>query len=268
MKTARLKNGPKHRSRRLKRSTTQTLRQLTAFRASTIFTEPSEELKTRCALVPPEGLRGPSIAAIQQQIIDASRVALADTKLTESGQNKIVTVVRLNLELDTTKPATWRAIYDYLIELNVLGVEDGVVPVAQPQAVEQPQPESIDGLSTESREGRAECLRIVGGHWGAEVRNFYALWAESMRVNWGVDVMTEEMARRVGDYFVKFNLNPLRHQSYDNFRLAANRNGWLPGDRDYRTEREKLDALMETANLNDRDVRRDIALRSQELTRK
>ncbi len=86
-----------------------------------------------------------------------------------------------------------------------------------------------------------------------------------MRENWGVDVLDEVFAKKVGAFFVKFNLNPLRHASYNAFRLAANRNGWLPGDKDYRTETEKLSDLIEINDLSSRDVRREIGQRHREI---
>ena len=86
-----------------------------------------------------------------------------------------------------------------------------------------------------------------------------------MKTCWGLDVMTEDMARRVGAYFVKWNLSPLRHASYDQARRAFSRQGFF-GEGDYRTESEKLSDLIGDADLSNRDVRKDIGLRTRELT--
>jgi len=45
-------------------------------------------------------------------------------------------------------------------------------------------------------------------------------WAAQMRRDWNVDVVTEEMARKVGRYLEKWNLSPLRHESYNKVRRA------------------------------------------------
>ena len=144
-------------------------------------------------------------------------------------------------------------------------VEFETKPGPKPAQSEAPAPApSIDGLSTEHREQRQECLKIVGAQWGNEVQNFYGQWAASMKTCWGLDVMTEDMARRVGAYFVRWNLSPLRHASYDQARRAFSKQGLL-GDGDYRTESEKLSDLIEDADLSNRDVRADLNFRTKQL---
>jgi hypothetical protein len=191
--------------------------------------------------------------------------------LTMDGWNRIGSYVSALAEHGAdVRLDTWQKSLDRLVSLGcfhsgeITGYQPPAKQVTQPIEQRSAKP-SLENLSTENREQRAQCLRIVSQEWGQEVRDFYTRWADSMKTNWNVDVLDETFARRVGDYFVKFNKDPLRHKSYDEFRLIANRNGWLPGDGDYRTDSEKLSDLIEINDTTDRDVRLEIGRRHREI---
>jgi hypothetical protein len=124
--------------------------------------------------------------------------------------------------------------------------------------------ERFEQLSTESREGRAACLAIVSRRYGKEVEAFYRLWADSMRDNWNVDVLVPAITKFTGEFFMRGNLNPLKHQNYDKARVALAKAGLLgPGDhQQWMLETEKVSELLEAApDISSFEARRDIARR-------
>ena len=119
--------------------------------------------------------------------------------------------------------------------------------------------ERFESIPTLTREGQAKALKIVGDQWGSEVQAFYGQWAEQMQNDYQVNVVTEPICRFVGEYFNKWNLNPLRHASYNKARIAAARLGMF-GSRpyqDFMTGDEINAEMIDSANLNDRQVRND-----------
>ncbi len=196
-------------------------------------------------------------------------LASRNCHLSQDGWNRLgsyISVLADGRGIEVT-PAVWEQSVERLHSLGCFGDEIAGYQRPRPQTVTEPaaqpvkQQPDFTNVSTDHKDWRA----AVDAHWGREVKEFFDLWADSMYRNWGVSI-TPELAQKAGDFFVKTNRNPLRHKSYDNFRLEANLRRWLPDGKDYRTESEKLADLIENSDLNDRSVRLAINRKQAEIS--
>jgi hypothetical protein len=161
-----------------------------------------------------------------------------------------------------------------LVRLGELGcfnageIVKGEIPKRQLQPQSQPQEteaqwrqrleSGFEKVSAESREGRAACMKIISATYGREVANIFHLWNEQMERDYHVSVLTEKITRFAGDWFLRWNKNPLNPKHYDELRCVLSKLHML-GSLDCRTRDEKLRDALETADLHDRDVRQEIA---------
>lgn len=123
----------------------------------------------------------------------------------------------------------------------------------------------LENVSSETREGRAACLAIIGSEYGRDVEKMYRHWAADVAEKWhGLDVLTPKITKFAGDWFLRWNKNPLTPKNYDELRRVLNRLGYL-GPNDYRTQEEKLSEIVENASLDDRDFRKALAQQTREI---
>jgi hypothetical protein len=160
-----------------------------------------------------------------------------------------------------------------LINLKVFGNElsgELAKPIQQATEPESSTTQTFDnavqGLNPESREGRKQILAVVGDHFTTEVAAFVGLWLDNIAKNYQC-YPTPAVIKRALKYVVDMNLNPLAYKTWDLVRVNFTKNGWLlkPDGSQMLTEREKLAAYCDTADLNSRDVRRQINLRNLEI---
>lgn len=205
------------------------------------------------------------------------------TTLTQDGWNRLGSWVAALAENASVEPTAqvWEEGLHRLTELQCF--HDGELfdyqprpkPAAQPQPAAQP--ETLDAVldrnSTESREGRAECLRIVEKAWGQTVRNFANLWFEDLRRQWNFDLLaapnSENLVRKMSDFIMRWSLDPLSAKTFNKIRVAFSKEGLFLGidglPRDLRLPSELLEDTIESADLSDRSVRMAIGRRNQEL---
>jgi hypothetical protein len=126
--------------------------------------------------------------------------------------------------------------------------------------------QGIEDISTETRETREQCLKFIGEMWNYDVECMYRQWAEQMERDWHVDVLTPKITKFAGDWFQRYNKNPLDKTGtpYNELRVVLSNLGML-GCFDCRTKDEKLAAGIENSNLDDRSVRQTIAQHTKEI---
>jgi hypothetical protein len=235
-----------------------------------LLTEPSEVLAAHCPKSPMTATTADEYSA---QMLAAIRKGLSGVTFDDAGKNKLMHVAGLNrMHVNLTDSRVWETLFDHMVELGVFAPSGALAkpePVIEPITPSPAQPKpSIDGLSTEHREQNREIQRIVGLNWSSDVQEFYMQWADSMMKSWQFDVMTESMARRVGEYQTRWNLSPLRAATYNQIRRAFSNLGYFigpDGPRDLRLPEEILADQMENFDLSNRDVKRDIGLRTKGL---
>jgi hypothetical protein len=231
------------------------LRELRAIqRAKLERGEPSEILAERCTPRPTGEIP-------DADVLIAARVGLEGISLTKSGRAKVVAVFRMNPTIDPANAANWREVFDYLVELDVMSNEDvpGIEKPAPQPVAETP---NLDNLSTDNREHRQMVTKL----FQADVAAFFDLWAESLYKNFGYSFYADPnypaLLPKMQAYLVKWNLNPLSHETWNQIRRAFGKLGLMPL---MLTETEKLNDLIESADMNDRETRMAIAQKANVL---
>ncbi len=200
----------------------KSLRELRAIQRETLFTRPSDELSSRCAKRPAQ-TEG-TADEIAQRVLAAARGGIK-VNLTESGREKVLTVIRANPELDTTDALTWAEVYSHITECGAWSPEDGV-PAEQPHPQPQtPQPvapeESFDALlertSTESRAARPLLLAALEKEHNREAIPLFHEWVRHLSSDYGFTLSQEDAKYILEVMFPQNNWSFLRA---DNFNLA------------------------------------------------
>lgn len=133
-------------------------------------------------------------------------------------------------------------------------------PESKPAAT--PTWDAVQGLSTENRDQRKKVLEAVGEDFTGEIAAFFGLWQEQLARDYNY-VIPEALIKRALRYVTDNNLSPLQHETWNIVRRVFVKNGWFPAG--MLTEREKLSAFCDTADLNDREIRRQIQRRNMEI---
>jgi|HubBroStandDraft_1064217.scaffolds.fasta_scaffold38230_2 hypothetical protein len=146
--------------------------------------------------------------------------------------------------------------------------------VAARKAKKQPRVETsatptwsaVQDLNPENREQKRLIERALGEDFTSEVAAFFGLWLDQLYRDYQY-YMPEPIIKRALAYVTSANLNPLRHETWNIVRRNFTKNGWMrKADGSLMmTEREKLSDFCDTADLNDREVRRQINLKNREL---
>jgi hypothetical protein len=161
---------------------------------------------------------------------------------------------------------TFQKMLDRLMSLGCFAAGEitGYVAPAKPQPVEQPSQDINVGKLAESLPSDSPQWRklVSQGFEGETLRWFYA-WTESLKKNFDYDFPVEALAVKAGEYLTRWNLSPFRYDSYDKLRLAWVKQGIFPSH--LITKSEALAQLIEDADLNNLDVRRDIGMRHREI---
>lgn len=139
-------------------------------------------------------------------------------------------------------------------------------PQAAPQETENQRrariEAEIENIPTDTREGRAKATAVLDGLWGADVANRYREFADFMDKTYGVDVLTDKICREYGSFCDRFNLNPIAATTLNAWRSELDSRGYFAGS--LLTPDEKIAASLERSDLNDREVRRNVARRIYE----
>lgn len=163
-----------------------------------------------------------------------------------------------------------------LTELNCWAEGDTTGELPKRQAQVQPkQPtqaelddQRLDQVSTLSRSGEREIKAILDRQWSGQVQAMALDWIHNnLEKVWGVPsehMLQPKMLKWVGQFFEVNNLNPLRPQSYDLARVAADKQGLL-GPGTHLLASEKLSQAIENSSLDDFEVRRNINRRTREI---
>jgi hypothetical protein len=244
----------------------QTMLELRVAQADALFKIPSEELAAMTT-ASPENIEG-TVDELRSQIraaFDAAKAELAQRGVTlhDSGKSKMQAVSRLNLNVEWRVPSNWIKLYEHMTDLNVFAGEDVTVP--QPVVEETPLPkQSLDELlqtvSAETTEGRKKLVEAVTDSvLTGEFRACWQAFLASISENFGY-VFTEAEKKLIYDTMVRRNLSLKLPKHYDLVRVALTQAGSLPQHLLYPAERLALD--VETADLNDREIRREFARRT------
>jgi hypothetical protein len=195
------------------------------------------------------------------------------TLLSEDGYRRLGSWISVQVGKGDIEPSAelWQCGLDRLTDLSCFksGESNYQDPAPQPKPVTQSKPGLDDLLRTtsaESRSGREILIAAVGREWSQDVCDMMLAWIESLKKNFDYDFPVDELAKKVGEYMVRWNFDPMAHKTYDQIRRAFVKLGYLPDN--MLTESERLADLIENADLNNRDVRRDIGLRTRELTQR
>lgn len=245
----------------------KTMVQLRAAKADALFKIPSEDLSA-AAIAAPENIPG-TVEEIRGEIKTALDSALAELEregvtLHDSGKEKMKAVSRLNLNVDWRIEANWKTLYDVMVVLAVFTDEDVTVP--QPVVEETPVPkQSLDELlqtiSAESTEGRKKLVEAVTDSvLTGEFRTCWQAFIASIAQDFGY-AFTEAEKKLIYDTMVRRNLSFKLPKHYDLVRVALTQAGSLPRHLVYPAEQLALD--VESADLNDREVRREFARRTR-----
>jgi len=132
----------------------------------------------------------------------------------------------------------------------------------KPESSATPTWDSVSTLSTERRDERKQVLEAVGEDFTGEIAAFFGLWQEQLSRDYNYAI-PEALIKRALRYVTDNNLNPLRHETWNSVRRVFVKNGWFPAG--MITEREKLSAFCDTADLNSRAVRSYIARKNMEI---
>jgi hypothetical protein len=252
---------------------TDTMIQLRAAQREALFKVPSEELAAVTSQVP-EYVEG-SVDEVRSQIKSALHTVIMELSrsgvtLRDSGRDKMVVVSRLNLTVDWRVAANWRKLYEHMSEsgLNVFTDED----VSLPKKPEPPAPTpTIDAIlnqnNGETTEGRKRMVKAVEDTLiNREWRNCWAGFANSIYYNFDGYMLNEREKQTFYDTMVRRNLSLNRPADYDTCRVALVRSGDLgKGFPHLLYPSEILASQIEDADLNDREVRRQIAQRTRQL---
>jgi hypothetical protein len=133
-------------------------------------------------------------------------------------------------------------------------------PTEEPSAT--PTWEAVSTLSTERREERKKVLAAVGEDFTSEIAAFFGLWLDQLQRDYGY-AMPSDVIKKALAFITERNLNPLRHETYNIVRRTFTKCNWMPAG--MLTERERLDDLIESSDVHDRDTRRAIALKHREI---
>jgi hypothetical protein len=142
---------------------------------------------------------------------------------------------------------------------------------AQPQAVpelsesqkRQQIEAAIEATPSGTREGQRKCIAVLDSLWGHDVRNMYRQFANFMAETYGVDVMTDTIAREYGSFCDRWNLDPLAAKTLNAWRRELDRRHTFAVS--LLTEEEKLAQSIENSDLSSRDVRMNIARRTLDI---
>jgi hypothetical protein len=247
-----------------KQEAAEAAKRLAAFEQerTTIFTAPSARLAEICQPASKHRLSEEMLATAIEFAFQSFRRSLAASgvKIEDQAIPRFVAVAGVNPTLNYTKEATWKSVYDHLESLGVWTDADRTI-TQQPQPVPPVQKKpSIDDISLNTREGE---------RLGKEIA------FEDMTDEWGVVFrqFTDEIFRSTGHVFTDserrslYNLMLRRGLDFRNMKhlhqakCALIRAGEL--DPKLYTKRESLDAFIEKSDINDPEVRQEIARRNR-----
>jgi hypothetical protein len=246
----------------------QTMLQLRAAKADALFKIPSEDLSAVTTAAPAnipgtvEELRAQIKSAFSVAIIELSRAGII---VHDSGKEKMWAVSRLNLDVDWRIADNWQKLYEVMAPggLAVFADEDVTVPQPVEEPPVEPQPtldELLETISAESTDGRKKLVEAVTDSvLTGEFRTCWQAFIESIAQNFGY-VFTEAEKKLIYDTMVRRNLSFKLPKHYDLVRVALTQAGSLPQNLLYPAERLALE--VESADLNDREVRREFARRT------
>jgi hypothetical protein len=133
-------------------------------------------------------------------------------------------------------------------------------PTVEPSAT--PTWDAVSTLSTERRDDRKKIFTAVGEDFTSEIAAFFGLWLDQLQRDYGYS-MPSDVVKKALAFVTERNLNPLRHETWNIVRRTFTKCGWMPAG--MLTERERLDDLIESSDVHDRETRRAIALKHREI---
>jgi hypothetical protein len=245
----------------------QTMLQLRAAKADALFKIPSEDLSAVTTAAPAnipgtvEELRAQIKSAFSIAIIELSRAGII---VHDSGKEKMQAVSRLNLDVDWRIAENWQKLYEVMSTggLAVFTDEDVTVPQPVEEPPVEPQPtldELLETISAESPEGRKKLVDAVTEDLvTGEYRACWTAFVASIYENFNY-VLNDREKRLIYDTLLRRGrLNSPK--DYDAVRVNLVQAGSLPQNLLYPAERLALE--VESADLNDREVRREFARRT------
>jgi len=165
--------------------------------------------------------------------------------------------------------ATFEKMLHRLVELDafspseLIGYEN-VSPAPQP--VTQPSQDTSKiaaQLSETIPTDSPVWKRLVSQGFEGEIARWYFSWIQSLKRNFNYDFPIEKFTMKVADFLQRWNLSPFRYDSYDKVRISFVKQGLFAPH--MLTEAERLSLLIEDADLNNFEVRRDIGRRHREI---
>jgi hypothetical protein len=216
-----------------------------------------------------------SMSAFEARVIEfvESLPALGVTFNSDAARRKFVLYAFTQADQGTAiDTSSLTAMLERCMTVNHTGIfKDGEVTGELVKAVAQPaEPEkssvstwdAVSTLSTERREERKKVLAAVGEDFTSEVAAFFGLWLDQLQRDYAY-AMPSDVVKKALAFVTERNLNPLRHETYNIVRRTFTKCGWMPAG--MLTERERLDDLIESSDVHDRDTRRAIALKHREI---
>lgn len=246
-----------------------TMIQLRAAQRDALFKIPSGYLTEHCTHAParvdgtPENLIAEIRAARNEFRLNLERSGVI---LHPSAMDKFRTISELNPTVDLRSVTNWQTMYSHMDECGVFTDTDRTMKQKRSETpVEKPTLDAIlDQNNGETTEGRKRMVKavehtLVNRDWA----NCWAGFANSLYESFSGFMLTERQKQTFIETMWRRNLSLNRPADYDVCRVALVRSGDLPSHLLYPSE--LLANQIEDADLNDREVRRQIAQRSRQL---
>jgi len=244
------------------------LKKLRSETAQSFYTMPSQELAD--APKAPDNITD-DVATIRAQVRDAFnefrlQAEQQGVKFEQTGVEKLSKAVVQNPAIEWRKPESFQLLYQAMEDADCFSERDRTLPVG-----EQPQPEpapvkpkalDLESMNTSTRSGQRAAKELCDAeYFTIEGRTMMKDWEAQIYRDYGV-LLDDDQKVSVVNWIVKWNKNPLAHETWNAARRALGKAQVIP---QMFTQDEILAERLEVSNLTNYEDRRAYAAESRRI---